>query len=198
MSAPATAPAARRRLAGRRAHDLGIAFEDWLRAYIFRPLIERQVILRADKLDPPARPTWDGARRRVVLRPVAAGGADWLLCAAGGRYVAVESKSTDAPRFYRSELTSEQIKHLDTATAAGGGAYLAVQFRDGPTATAFLAPWPAVPWGCARTALSVTAADLDPWRLSGWIDAARILGAKGAQAPAAWPGGAWGARAGPD
>lgn len=177
-AAQGTSPAPRRRLAGRRARGLGIGFEDWLRSYIFRPLIERQVILRADKLDPPARPTWDRAGRRVVLRPVAAGGADWLLCAAGGRYVAVESKSTDAPRFYRSDLTTEQIKHLDTATAAGGAAFLAVQFRDGPTATVFLAPWRAVPWHCARTAPSVSAADLEPWRMNGWIDAARILGAK--------------------
>lgn len=180
MTAPAASPALRRRLAGRRARRLGIGFEDWLRAYIFRPLIERQVILRADKLDPPARPTWDGVRRRVVLRPVAAGGADWLLCAAGGRYVAVESKSTDAPRFYRSDLTAEQIKHLDTATAAGGAAFLAVQFRDGPTATAHLAPWRSVPWHCARTAPSVSAADLERWRVNGWIDAARILSAKDA------------------
>lgn len=190
MTAPATSPAVRRRLAGRRARSLGIGFEGWLLAYIFRPLIERQVILRVDKLDPPARPVWDGTRRRMVLRPVAAGGVDWLLCTAGGRYVAVESKSTDAPRFYRSELTAEQLKHLDTATAAGGCAFLAVQFRDGPTATAFLAPWQAVPWGCARTAMSVTAADLEPWRLGGWIDAARILAAMGAQAPAIWRGDA--------
>ena len=178
MTTPATSPAPWRRLAGRRARSLGIGFEDWLRAYVFRPLIERQVILRADKLDPPARPTWDSTQRRVVLRPVAAGGADWLLCAAGGRYIAVESKSTDAPRFYRSELTPEQIKHLDTATAAGGAAFLAVQFRGGPTATACFVPWLVVPWHCARTAPSVTAVSLEPWRLNGWIDAARILAAK--------------------
>ncbi len=178
MTAPATAPAPWRRLAGRRAHSLGIGFEDWLRAYIFRPLIERRVILRADKLDPPTRPTWDSTWRRVVLRPVAAGGADWLLCAASGLYIAVESKSTTALRFYRSELTAEQIKHLDTATAAGGAAFLAVQFRDGPTATAYFVPWLAVPWHCARTAPSVTATRLERWRLNGWLDAARILAAK--------------------
>lgn len=59
--------------------------------------------------------------------------------------------------------------------AAGGAAYLAVQFREGPTATAYLLPWARMPWGVARTAQSVTAADLAPWALRSWIDAGRIL-----------------------
>lgn len=166
----------RRRLAGARAQGSGAAFERWLSAYIFRPLVERGDVAIVDRLTPPARPVYDAAKGRLVLLPTAPGGVDWALCLKGGYYCAVEAKSTLDLKLYRSEIEPHQITHLDAAAKAGAGSFLAVQFRDGPTSTAYLIPWRAAPWAKARSAESISAADLGPWVIRGWIDAARLLG----------------------
>lgn len=173
-----TSPNPRRRLGGTRARGNGAAFESWLAASILRPLVERGHLIRFDKLDAPTRATWDSARSRVVFVPIGVGGADFLLLAPGGRYLACECKSTDGDRFYRTEIEPHQIAHPDATVSAGGGAYLALQFRDRPTATAYLVPWQSVPWATARTAPSCIPAALTPWALRNWLDAARILGGK--------------------
>lgn len=170
-------PAARRRLAGHRARGAGAGFETYLVRFIWPPMRARGLLLRADKTDPPMRPIHDADRGRIFV-PAGAGGADFVLLVRGGGYAVVECKSTADNRLCRDELTPEQIRHLDAAVKAGGGAYLAVQFRDGPTSTAYLVPWPSVPWSTTRTAPSISPADLTMWRLNSWIDAARIIGAK--------------------
>lgn len=179
MTAPTRVPAtARRRFAGARAQGQGRSFETWLASYVLRPLVERGHLIRFDKLDAPARATWDGARSRVVFVPIGVGGADFLLLAPGGRYLACECKSTDGDRFYRTEIEPHQIGHLDETVKAGGAAYLALQFRAGGTSTAYFVPWRDLPWAMARSAESITAADCAAWRLNGWIEAARILSGK--------------------
>lgn len=177
MTAATTSPESRRRLAGYRARGAGAGFEGWLSAYVFRPLVERQVILRFDKTDPPMRQIRDAARG-VLFVPVGAGGADWILLGQNGLYIAIESKSTDDIRLYRDEILPHQVAHLDAAVKAGGGAFLAVQFRGSPTATAYLVPWQSASWSCARTAPSIEPTELQEWMMNGWIDAARILRAK--------------------
>lgn len=176
ISYPAGSPAARRRLAGHRARGAGAGFETYLARFIWSPMLARGLLLRADKTDPPMRPIGDAARG-VIFVPAGAGAADYVLLLPGGRYAVVEAKSTDDNRLYRDELTAEQIRHLDTAVNAGGAAFLAVLFRP-PTPTAYLVPWQSVPWSTARTAPSIEPGDLKKWRLNGWLDAARVIGAK--------------------
>ena len=168
-------PPRNRRLAGVRAQGNGAACEEWLRRHTHAPLVTRGKLLRFDRLNPDTRSVWDSVRRSAVFVPVAKSGADFVLLLPGGRYGACELKSTADSRFYRDDLPAHQASHLDQAVAAGAAAYLAVQFREGPTATAYLLPWARMPWGVARTAQSVTAADLAPWALRSWIDAGRIL-----------------------
>lgn len=164
-----------RSLAGSIAQGQGASFEKWLRDYIFAPMVRNGALVRVDKLDPPSRSQWDARRGRVVMVPVAAGGADFVLCLPDARYGAVEAKSTGEARFYRDNIEPHQITHLETAAAAGGGSYLAVQFRAGGSPCAYLVPWGAVPWFAARTAPSVTAEDLAPWKIASWRDAAQVL-----------------------
>jgi hypothetical protein len=87
----------------------------------------------------------------------------------------VEAKSTADECFYRDEIPEHQRGHLDQAAAAGTGAFLALELRTGPTLTAFLVPWDCVPWQKARTAESVTSADLAPWVIRCWQDVGRLL-----------------------
>lgn len=103
------------------------------------------------------------------------GGGDYLLLLPRGLYAVVEAKSTTDERFYRDEIPAHQVQHLDQAVNAGGAAYLALQFRTGGSATAYLVPWAAVPWQIARSAASVTAGDCAPWPLRNWQDLARQL-----------------------
>ncbi len=105
---------------------------------------------------------------------MAKSGADFVLMLPTGRYGIVECKSSADARFYRADIPPHQIAHLDTAVSAGAAAFLALQFRRA-TLTAYMVPWQLVPWATARTSPSVTAADLTPWALRNWIDAARIL-----------------------
>lgn len=165
-----------RALAGAVAQGQGASFETWLRDFIFAPMLRNGVLVRADKLDPPARSVWDARRGRMVMVPVAAGGADFVLCLHDARYAAIEAKSTGESRLYRDHIEPHQVAHLDAAAAAGGGAYLAVQFRAGRSTGAYLVQWADVPWFAARTAPSITAADLEPWQITNWLDAARLLG----------------------
>ena len=168
-------PSPIRRLAGARAQGSGAAFETWLARFIFTPMVARGVLARFDKLDPPSRPRWDVGRQRVVMVPLGVGGGDWLLLAPGGSYIACESKTTADDRFYRAEIEPHQAQHLDQAVNAGGAAYLALQFRTGGSATAYLMPWAAVPWQIARSAPSLTAEDCAPWPLRSWIDGAKVI-----------------------
>jgi len=179
VTAPAAAsPATRRRIGGARAKGSGDAWESFLQRHIFAPLITRGHVVRVDKLGPPCRTVWDSRRARAAMLPTGPGPADFWLLLPGGRSAIVEAKSTADERFYRDEIPAHQVKHLDQAAEAGAGAFLAVQFRAGPSSTAFLAPWRALEWTTARTAESVTAADLAAFGLNSWQDAARILGAK--------------------
>jgi penicillin-binding protein-related factor A (putative recombinase) len=163
-----------RRLAGVRARGSGDAFERWLERFIFAPLLTRGKLLRFDRLNPDTRSVWDAVRRQVVFSPVARSGADFVLMLPMGRYGIVEAKSSGDPRFYRADLPDHQVAHLDQAVAAGGAAYLALQFRQ-PALTAYMVPWQSVPWATARTSPSITASDVGPWVLRSWIDAARIF-----------------------
>jgi len=179
VTAPAIGPPpARRILGGHRARGNGDAWEAALQTLYFKPLVTRGHVVRVDKLGPPARAVWDSRRRCATLVPTAPGPADFWLLLPGGRSAIVEAKSTADERFYRDEIPAHQVKHLDQAAESGAGAFLAVQFRAGPSSTAFLAPWRAVEWTKARTAESVTAADLAAFALNSWQDAARILGTK--------------------
>ncbi len=178
MTAPqSSSGAVRRRLAGARAQGHGAGFERWLSMYIFRPLIERGYLLRADKLDAPMQAVRDRERGAVFV-PVGLGGADFVLLGSSGRYFACECKTVDAGRLYRDEIPAHQVKHLDQTARSGAGSLLAVQFRDAGTSTAFLCPWQSVPWATARSAESITAADVEPWVIRGWLDAVRLVGGK--------------------
>ena len=174
MTAPAVERTAARRLAGRRAQGNGAGFERWLSAYIFRPLIERGHLLRADKTDAPMKALTDHARGAVFV-PCGVGGVDFVCLGTDGRYIACESKSVAEGRLYRDEILPHQAAHLADAVKAGGAAFLAVQFRQ-PSPIAYMVPWHAVPWATARSAQSVAAVDLVPWPLRNWLDAARLLG----------------------
>jgi penicillin-binding protein-related factor A (putative recombinase) len=93
----------------------------------------------------------------------------------GGLSAVVEAKSTADELFYRDEVAEHQRRHLDQAAAAGAGAFLALELHIGPTSTAYLVPWDCVPWQKARTAESVTAADLAPWVIRCWQDVRCLL-----------------------
>ena len=100
------------------------------------------------------------------------GVADYTGMLEGGRTLAVEVKSTDAKRFYKSDVEPKQQAHLEATARGGGLALLLVEFRrplvDGPRVTPvyqrFAIPWLEVPWEAARSALSI-----EPERLGQWF-----------------------------
>lgn len=134
----------------------GARFEQWVEA--------QHAVARSRGLLVHAEHTQAVARvigRKVVY--VAPGVADYVLCLRGGRYAAVEAKACDGPRLYKSRIGPLQARHLD-AVARGGGA-LALLVVKYEAADYFATPWLDVPWERARSADSVTAAALDPWKI---------------------------------
>ncbi len=97
--------------------------------------------------------------------PVAAGLSDYVGQLRGGLALAIEAKSTEDGRLYRSAITEAQQQHLAACAAGAGLAVLAVQFRDTPGWPLYLVPWAEVPWVRKRTADSLTAAGLE---VAGW------------------------------
>jgi penicillin-binding protein-related factor A (putative recombinase) len=160
-----------RRLAASRAKKSGNVFEQWLSAFVFQPLQVAGVVARFDKLEPQMQAVTIAGERRFI--PVKGSGGDWILLMAGGGYTVVESKSTRDERFYFEQIPEHQRAHLQTAVASGAGAFLALRFE--LAAACFLVPWQSVPWERARTALSVRADLLSPWRVENWTGARDIL-----------------------
>lgn len=172
-----------RRIGGLKAKRFGQAFENVLQAHLNGAVISGLVSW------------WDHSqasfkclsKKRFV--PIKAGCADFIGQLSGGLSFAMEAKSTDQERFYRSAILDDQAKQLDAAAKGGGLALLAVQFRV-PLETnsrymtwgsfpSFVVPWQSVPWKAARSALSVTLDDLRGWEIETPIFLARF----GAQCP---------------
>lgn len=96
----------------------------------------------------------------------APGVADYVLCLAGGRYAAVEAKACDGTRLYRSRIGPLQSRHLDAVARGGATAILLVEFSGAERMPErFAVPWLTVPWAQARSADSVLACNLAPWRI---------------------------------
>jgi hypothetical protein len=102
---------------------------------------------------------------------------DFLALIRGtGRTLVIEAKSTDKPRMARSVVLPHQQSVLDETADGGGVSILAVQFR-GPGGGCFLPPWRRIPWQVQRSAESVDAAALAPWRAGVLLDALeRLIG----------------------
>jgi hypothetical protein len=90
----------------------------------------------------------------------AKGVADYTGVLHGGWAYAAECKSTEEDHLYKSEVTSEQQRHLDAVSSAGGQAlaFLLVEFR-GVLGVRLAIPWREVPWSVARSAERVVVGD---------------------------------------
>ncbi len=93
----------------------------------------------------------------------AAGVADYTGVLHGGMYLGAEAKSV-APgkRLDKSRISPKQMLHLDAVEAAGGLAFLLVEFRVVNTIAHhwYAIPWHQVPWKVIRTAESLDERDL--------------------------------------
>jgi hypothetical protein len=137
---------------GRQNKATGDAFEAW---------IDNQHAL-AGQLGILAHVVHNEAHSKVVggqLIFTAAGVADYSGVLHGGKYVAIEAKSTADDRLARSAVTQTQQNHLTAVANAGGLALLLVEFRSSEL-TRIAVPWLEVPWKVLRTAESVSKAEL--------------------------------------
>lgn len=160
---------------GRLAQDAGALWEDFLTRYIFAPLIQSGEIVRMDKLVPPVRVVGSKGGK-PLLTPEAPTGADWIAILQGGRYAALEAKTTDGERLPLSALTPRQVEHLDQVATGGGLALLLVQYRLGPGKGSHHAvPWGSAPWKVRRTTRALYLEDLAPWPLKNATDLRRAL-----------------------
>ena len=89
-----------------------------------------------------------------------------------GSHLAVEAKKRRGD-LLKSEVKIRQADHLDAVSRAGGLALLLVRFVEGmdhPRADGFVTEhavrWTEVPWRIRKSAESVAAEDLAPWRVS--------------------------------
>ncbi len=91
------------------------------------------------------------------------GVADWTGCMHGGVFLACEGKSVvPNGRLARSRISTKQAAHLDAVTAAGGLAFLLVEFRAAALLLHrhYVLPWHEVPWKVVRTAESLSEEDI--------------------------------------
>lgn len=103
------------------------------------------------------------AKTRMIhgrLQYVEKGWADYIGCLEGGRYLALEAKSTKDSRFPKSEISHKQQDHLDRVAKTGGLALLLIEFRYFEGSIRFAIPWQDIPWKIKRTAESISAEDL--------------------------------------
>lgn len=75
-----------------------------------------------------------------------------VLCGAGARTLASETKSTSDERFPKNEVTAEQQTHLDAVASEGGLSILLVEFRVGVVRHRFAMDWKKAPWRVKRSA----------------------------------------------
>jgi hypothetical protein len=85
-----------------------------------------------------------------------------------GTSLAVEAKTVDGTRFYRSDVTREQQDHLEAVARAGGLALLSIAFRvaDGSGFVRihrFVIPWLEVKWQKLRSAESINFESGQDW-----------------------------------
>lgn len=157
--------------AGRSAKRHGDAFEAWIASYL-KTAQHAGVIAWWMKIHPGVRQvrrcdnasgTW-----RNELAWAARAAADFIALTPDGRMVAIECKSIESARLARAVIQPQQVTHLDAVAAAGGLAFLAVEFRDEGRVTCaarqYFIPWREVPWVVARTASSLTELAATPWR----------------------------------
>lgn len=141
---------------GRAAQQAGDAFEGWL---------DGQHV-RAGQLGILAHIEHNEAHSKIVngqhiyTKP---GVADYTGILEGGRYLAVEAKSTEKGRLLRNVVEPRQQEHLEVVTRAGGLALLLIEFRREPFFARYAVPWLEVPWTKLRTAESVAAEDIGIW-----------------------------------
>ncbi|HET6960148.1 MAG TPA: Holliday junction resolvase RecU, partial [Vicinamibacterales bacterium] len=90
-----------------------------------------------------------------------------VLCGEGARTLAVETKSTSAARFARSEVTAKQQEHLQAVVGESGLALLVLEFRAESARHRFAIPWGVVPWETRRSAEAVYLEELIASRY-GW------------------------------
>jgi hypothetical protein len=107
--------------------------------------------------------------------PVAAGGADFYGMFPGGLSYAVEVKSYDEDRFYRSWVPAEQQRHLEQTARLGGLAVLVVQLRAFPGWPAWAVDWRFAPWRSRQSAPALYPEHLEggrlvrPWLLAPFV-----------------------------
>jgi hypothetical protein len=144
-----------KRSAGALAHATGQLFQDGIANQLEAARMMGEIAWWEHN-QPLFRPIGKG---RFVA--VARGGADFAgILPGGGIAFAIEAKSCDDDRFYRSWLPENQTSHLDAVARAGGLALLAIQFRGAPCSPSYLVEWFSVPWLTIRSAPSIGPADL--------------------------------------
>lgn len=168
-------------ISGRKAKAAGNKSEAWLDTQ-HEIALRFGILARIDKIDPPA--VVRSGRVEFGERT----GADYIGMLGSSppghvhRYLAVEAKSTEDVRLYKSEVKPAQQKHLDQVSLGGGLALLFVEFRGEPVyqtapggavfSTPFTpyrryaCPWLETPWQVLKTAESVSEIDL---MKHGWL-----------------------------
>ena len=155
--------AAKRKAAATKAQAIGEHLEDVVAGHLKRAEQARLVVWKEHN-----QPLFRQVGKGRFVR-AAKSGADWSLVLNGGLAGALEVKGTQAPRFYRKEITDVQQLHLQEVAHTGGLSVLLVQFRHLAGWPIFRVPWRAVPWECASGkpgAASVTAESLAAWRFN--------------------------------
>ena len=143
-----------RAAAGKKAAAGGKLFQDAVAGHL-EACRDRGLVAWFAHNQPMYRPA--GAGRFI---PTKAGGADFYGTLPGGLTFALEAKSYDDERFYRSWLPDGQLEHLNAVHAAGGLALLALQLRRLPGAPAWLIGWGAAPWRALQSAEALHPVDL--------------------------------------
>jgi len=148
-----------RALVGRFSQGVGDSFEKWVEGALDAAL--RLGIITHWVHNMPVAKMIHGQ-----WKPVAPGIADYSAIGNNqhGTLIATEAKNY-ARRLPRNEISREQQRHLDAVVRAGGLAFLLARIRDEGVAQNFAVPWQSVPWAVAKSAQSVTAADLAPWKV---------------------------------
>lgn len=152
-----------RSTAGRVAAKAGRAFEERIEEALDL-LLQQHIVEHWHHTQPGYRMIGRGR-----FMPVAAGVADFSAVLRGGLALAIEAKAENSRRFARARVSELQQAHLAAVHRAGGIALLAVQLRDDEAGRrdVFIAPWATAPWEVARSAETLTAAGLAPYRVEG-------------------------------
>lgn len=141
------------RAIGAKKQAVGSAFEGWVTAQHEKAIYKKILVHVTHN-----QPTMKKVKGRLIYAEATC--ADYTGCLADGRYYAAEAKSTGEDKIYRSVISPLQQRHLDAVSAAGAMALLLVEFRVDGLPRRYRIPWTRVPWAVARSAESLSEADL--------------------------------------